>query len=185
MPAADREGMMIHTKTLAIALLALGAAACGRRTTETVPTSETNTTSGPVNRNDTAGATTTTGAGSDTTGTTPTAAPYDDSANRAAGGPMDTGSQRGDVSGTTTITGEDTQRIEADTIAADKDKKDGGALDRSAKGMSKTTPSAKGKQGDNKSTPLGDGTSGEYTGGKGTYGGKATHGTGVPADDKK
>jgi len=29
----------------------------------------------------------------------------------------------------------------------------------------------------NKSTPLGDGTSGQYTGGKGTYGGKATHGT--------
>lgn len=173
--------MMTTSKTLAIVLLALGAAACGRRTTETVPTSETNTTSAPVNRDDTAGAagtTTTTGAASDTSGTTP----YDNSGSRAVGGPKDTGYQGGDISGTTTTAGEGTQLIEADSLAADKH--DGGAVERSAKGAKATTPSAKGKQGDNKSTPLGDGTSGEYTGGKGTYGGKATHGTGVPADKK-
>jgi hypothetical protein len=36
------------------------------------------------------------------------------------------------------------------------------------------------------STTLGDGTSGQYTGGKGTYGGKATQGTGkTPTDEKK
>jgi len=33
-------------------------------------------------------------------------------------------------------------------------------------------------QRNNKSTTLGDGTSGQYTGGKGTYGGKATQGSG-------
>jgi hypothetical protein len=36
----------------------------------------------------------------------------------------------------------------------------------------------------NHSTPLGDSKSGEYTGGKGTYGGKATWGTGPKKDTK-
>ena len=48
-----------------------------------------------------------------------------------------------------------------------------------------TSKGKSGTDGKNVSTPLGDGTSGEYTGGKGTYGGKATHGTGPGSDIKK
>jgi hypothetical protein len=63
-------------------------------------------------------------------------------------------------------------------IASDFEKKDGGHVDIN----SPSTGSSKAKSGtENKSTTLGDGTSGQYTGGKGTYGGKATQGTG----DKK
>jgi hypothetical protein len=57
-------------------------------------------------------------------------------------------------------------------IASDFEKKDGGHI-------APSTDSSKAKSGGkNTSTTLGDGTSGQYTGGKGTYGGKATQGTG-------
>jgi hypothetical protein len=45
-------------------------------------------------------------------------------------------------------------------------------------GQSHSSSSANPQDRNNHSTPLGDSKSGEYTGGKGTYGGKATWGTG-------
>lgn len=69
-------------------------------------------------------------------------------------------------------------------IASDFEKRDGGQIAPSggstgtSKAKSGDTKAGENKPGENKSTTLGSGESGQYTGGKGTYGGKATHGTG-------
>lgn len=84
-------------------------------------------------------------------------------------------------------TGSSTSMGSGSSLAADQHgstgAKDGGIASdfvEKKKDAPAETGTSKAKAGDNtnKSTTLGDGTSGTYTGGKGTYGGKATHGTG-------
>lgn len=80
----------------------------------------------------------------------------------------------------------------------DRDRKDGGSMGGSDTSTTRTNDALKdgghgvagdkdlkGKTGGDKntSTTLGSGESGQYTGGKGTYGGKATQGTGSKGHD--
>lgn len=171
---------------IAAVVLAIGAFACERKHDEP-KAGETTTTSGTVHEQQSTG----TGYG------------YQGSPGVTGGGTTNTGNEATDVSGASTGTDRNAQpstgtatgtstgmgsgsgvsgsSLAADQsgsigakdagIAADFDKKDGGHV-------APSTGTSKAKSGDNKSTPLGDGTSGQYTGGKGTYGGKATHGTG-------
>ena len=70
-------------------------------------------------------------------------------------------------------------------VAADFPSGGSDLLDRDQSSMQKgANPSVNAKDKTNHSTPLGDSKSGEYTGGKGTYGGKATWGTGPKKDTK-
>jgi hypothetical protein len=71
--------------------------------------------------------------------------------------------------------------------AYEYERKDAGPLSSSSSEVSDvdTSASQSTTAKDNKSTTLGNGKSGQYTGGKGTYGGKSTHGTGPGSDIKK
>jgi hypothetical protein len=174
---------------IAAVVLAIGAFACERKHDEA---GETTTTSGTVREEQstgtgynyqgspgvTGGGTTSAGnepsVGNEpsgaTTGTERNAQPSTGSATSMGSG--------SDVSGSSLSADQSGSSGFKDAgIASDFEKKDGGHVAP----QTGTSGTSKAKSGDNKSTPLGDGTSGQYTGGKGTYGGKATHGTG----DKK
>lgn len=180
---------------IAAVVLAIGAFACERKHDDKA--GETTTTSGTVHEEQstgtgynyqgtpsvTGGGTTNTGNEStDVSGTSPSGA-------SGASTGIDRNAQpSGNVSGSGIGSDISGQSLSADQsgssgakdagIASDFEKKDGGHVAPSTGG---STGGSKAKSGDNKSTTLGDGTSGMYTGGKGTYGGKATQGTG----DKK
>jgi hypothetical protein len=178
---------------IAAVVLAIGAFACERKHDDRA--GETTTTSGTVHEEQSTG----------------TGYNYQGSPGVTGGGTQSTGNESTDVSGaagastgternaqpsTGSSTGSSTSMgtggdVSGSSLAADQSgstgAKDAGiASDFDKKEGKQTAPStgtSKAKSGDttNKSTTLGDGTSGQYTGGKGTYGGKATQGTG----DKK
>jgi hypothetical protein len=179
---------------IAAVVLAIGAFACERKHDDKA--GETTTTSGTVHEQQstgsgynyqgspgvTGGGTTAAGnettdvSGTNATGSTATGASTgtERNAQPSTGSTTSMGSGSSDVSGSSLAADQSGSVGAKDAgIAADFDKKDGGHV---------TAPSggSKAKSGDtqNKSTPLGDGTSGQYTGGEGTHGGKATHGTG-------
>ena len=161
---------------IAAVVLAIGAFACERKHDDRA--GETTTTSGTVREEQSTG----------------TGYNYQGSPGVTGGGTTNAGSESTDVSGASTGTARNAQPstgtgtgsstslstdqsgstgTKDEGIRSDFEKKDGGQV-------APQTDNSKAKSGvqGNKSTPLGDGTSGEYTGGKGTYGGKATHGTG-------
>lgn len=161
---------MIRSTSVFAALLVLGAFACERK--EEPKPGETTTTSGTMRESDQGGGAYRGGAtvtGSDTTGGT---------ANTTG-----TTGTSGTISGTTETTGaamagDHAATRDAGVTSDTSQKRDGGVSAGSkAKGDESTSGATK-----NRSTTLGDGTSGQYTGGKGTYGGKATQGT---SDDAK
>jgi hypothetical protein len=192
--------MMKRGALIAAVVLAIGAFACERKHDEN-KAGETTTTSGTVHEEQsttgsgynyqgspgvTGGSATGTddngNMGSSTTGST-TNMGSGSSKGSAAGASTGTDRNVTDVSGAGGVEGTSGSAIERDTtstyakdagVASDFEKKDGGHV-------APSTDTSKAKSGDtsgNKSTTLGDGTSGQYTGGKGTYGGKATQGTG-------
>jgi hypothetical protein len=153
---------MKSTSVLAIAALLL-ATACSKK--EEPRPSETNITSAPVDRVD---------RDKDLNGPVET-----------TGGTMTTGSSNdpGNVQGG----GADLGTTESSLGAGLSASKHDAGVNRSDVPMTSPdatvqTPSGRSKS-KNKSTTLGDGTSGQYTGGKGTYGGKATEGTGPKSDE--
>ena len=179
----------------AAALLAL-AAACSKK--EEPKPSETNTTSAPmVDRDENlnrpvevTGGTVTTGSATDPgnsqgggaiTGTT------ESSQGAGAGGTTGSGSTNsGSMTGTGSTTGSGLSGdlghdagIASDSVPMDRQ---GSKLNTGTGSKELGTSQEHVGQRNNKSTSLGDGTSGQYTGGKGTYGGKATHGTGDKND---
>jgi hypothetical protein len=186
-----RRQKMKRGTLIAAVVLAIGAFACERKHDDKA--SETTTTSGTVHEEQstgtgynyqgspgvTGGGTTSAGnettdvSGTNATGSTATGASTgtDRNAQPSTGSTTSMGAGSSDVSGSS-LSADQSGSVGAKDagIAADFDKKDAGHVAPSA--------GSKAKSGDNKSTPLGDGTSGQYTGGKGTYGGKATHGTG-------
>ncbi|MBX3259014.1 MAG: hypothetical protein KF782_04795 [Labilithrix sp.] len=171
---------MKSTSVLAVAaVVALAAVACDKKK-EPQP-SETDITSAPIEREpvETTGGTMTTGAATDpgntqgggaALGTTESATGAGAGGTTGAGAGGTTGTAAGGATGTSVSGG-----------------RDGGAvwpavpIDRKGAGMNGSEPTTRPGE-HNTSTTLGDGTSGTYTGGKGTYGGKATHGTGTPTD---
>ena len=165
--------MMKRGALIAAVVLAIGAFACERKHDDKA--GETTTTSGTVHEEQSTGTGYNYQGSPGVTGGTSTGVSEGTDRNTSPG----TGSTTSMGSGT------DTSGLAADQsgssgakdggIASDFEKKDGGHV-------APQTGTSKAKSGDNKSTTLGDGTSGQYTGGKGTYGGKATHGTG---DTKK
>jgi hypothetical protein len=174
---------------IAAVVLAIGAFACERKHDDKA--GETTTTSGTVHEEQSTGGTGynyqgspgVTGGGTQSTG--------NDSTDVSGAAGASTGTERnaqptsgsstgsstsmgtgGDVSGSSLAADQSGSTGAKDAgIASDFEKKDGGHI-------APSTGTSKAKSGDNKSTTLGDGTSGQYTGGKGTYGGKATQGTG-------
>jgi hypothetical protein len=178
---------------IAAVVLAIGAFACERKHDDRA--GETTTTSGTVHEQQSTGSGTyqyqgspgVTGGGTTSAGNESTdVSGASGAAGASTGTDRNTQPSTGTGSTTSMGTGTDTSgsSLAADQsgslgakdagIASDFEKKDGGHV-------APSTGTSKAKSGDNKSTPLGDGTSGQYTGGKGTYGGKDTHGTG----DKK
>lgn len=176
---------------IAAVVLAIGAFACERKHDDD-KAGDTTTTSGTYHEEQYTGSPGITGGG--TTGADTT-----DRAGAGTGLNSATGSSPGVSTGTdrnaspnnnagtmgsgsgarTSALSEDQSGISADRkdggVAADFGGKDGGHVNDSTTGSG----TSKGKiDPNNKSTTLGDGTSGQYTGGKGTYGGKATQGTG-------
>jgi hypothetical protein len=176
--------------SLAVAtLVALAATACGRKDTNP---SDTTTTSGTVNgtENDTAGTTNTTGATTpNDTSVTPSPQPA------PAPGETQKNLDRDENAAGTEHGATDMQKGKTGTSGVTDESNRGSSIQRDTKGSSSTGSSTTGSSHDaksgaaggagNTSTTLGDGTSGQYTGGKGTYGGKATHGTGPGTDLKK
>jgi hypothetical protein len=173
---------------IAAVVLAIGAFACERKHDDRA--GETTTTSGTVREEQSTGTGYdyqgspgvtgggTTSAGNEPSGSTGATTGTDRNAQPSTGSTTSMGSGS-DVSGSSLSADQSGSSGFKDAgIASDFDKKDGGHVAP----QTGTSGTSKAKSGDNNnSTPLGDGTSGQYTGGKGTYGGKATHGTG----DKK
>ena len=184
---------MKSTSVLAAAALLALAAACSKK--EEPKPSETNTTSAPmVDRDENlnrpvevTGGTVTTGSSTDPgnsqgggaiTGTT------ESSQGAGAGGTTGSGTTNsGSMTGTGSTTGSGSGL--SGGLGSGRDAgiaSDSVPMDRQGSKLNTGTTQEHVGQRNNKSTTLGDGTSGEYTGGKGTYGGKATHGTGDKND---
>ncbi|MBX3223419.1 MAG: hypothetical protein KF795_23100 [Labilithrix sp.] len=167
---------MKSTSVLAVAaVVALATVACDKNKKEELSPSETEITSAPIEREpvETTGSTTTTGGATDPDNTQGGVAALGatESANgKAAGG----------TTGTTVNSGRDGGAYWPAVPIDRKGTSVNGepATPTGERNAAPTMP--KGER--NTSTTLGDGTSGMYTGGKGTYGGKATHGTGTPTD---
>jgi len=160
------------------AALLVGAVACEKKD-EPKP-SETNTTSAPLEQRpvETTGGTLTTGGASDpgnTQGGGASIGTTEGSLGAGAGGSGNT--MNG--SGSTMSKGRDAGVIGSDWPAVPSER--GGSSSLQAPSSEQGQERSHGQV--NKTTTLGDGTSGQYTGGKGTYGGKATHGTGVVKDE--
>jgi hypothetical protein len=160
---------MKPTSVLATAALLALAVACTKK--EPAP-SETNITSAPVDRDRPVEIT----GGSMTTGDTT------DPGNTQGGGASigtTEGTNAGAIRG-----GRDAGIVDWPAVPVDRDRSVRAPSQTNTPTSEPAKPNAKGDP-NNTSTPLGDGTSGTYTGGEGTYGGKATHGTGTPKDQKR
>ena len=172
---------------IAAVVLAIGAFACERKHDDKA--GETTTTSGTVREEQSTGTGYnyqgspgvtgggTTAAGNESTDVSGASTGTDRNAQPGTGNQSGIGASTGTGTGSSTSLSADqsgTTGAKDGGIMSDFEKKDGGHAAPPAGG----SKAKSGAGSDNKSTPLGDGTSGQYTGGKGTYGGKATHGTG-------
>ena len=182
---------MKSTSVLAAAALLALAAACSKK--EEPKPSETNITSAPVERDDSldrpsemSGGTTITGGSTDpgyVPGSGATMGTTEGASGAGAGGTtgsLNNGSTTGSGTGAgggTDLSGGLGSGRDAGIVGSVPLDRQGSSLNTGSGSKGVGTSEEHVGERNNKSTPLGDGTSGQYTGGKGTYGGKATHGT--------